>query len=261
MLIIKETQNFVLNYLFMIFDTIKKFIFPSRCVICDAVLPFGDKLENEHLCDKCKTKLEFIKEPTCKKCGAMISNSEDEYCMRCKEKFYKSFEYGFGLLRYNDSIKQSLHKIKYGGRKEYLYFYGKLIARAFYNKFLEINPDCFIPVPIHKSRLKERNFNQSIVLANVISNELSKKGLIIPVNTNIVFREKNTKVLNILDNDERKLELKNAFFINDINGIDKAIIIDDIYTTGSTINEISKCLKNAGINSIYFAVISVLDNL
>lgn len=245
----------------MIFDLIKKFIFPSRCVICDTVLPFGDKLENEHLCNKCINKLEFIKEPTCKKCGAMISNEEDIYCMRCKEKFYKSFEYGFGLLRYNDFIKQSLHKIKYGGRKEYLYFYGKLIARAFYKKFLLINPDCFIPVPIHKLRLKTRNFNQSIVLANVISNELSKKGLTIPVNTNIIFREKNTKVLNVLDNDERKLELNNAFYINTINGIDKAIIIDDIYTTGSTINEISKCLKAAGINSVYFAVISVLDNL
>ena len=261
MSIIKEILNSAVNYLFMIFNTIRKFIFPSRCVICDTVLPFGDKLENEHLCDKCKDKLKFIKKPTCKKCGAMISNKEDVYCMRCKEKFYKNFEYGFGLLRYNDFIKKSLHKIKYSGRKEYLYFYGKLIARAFYKRFLDIKPDCFIPVPIHKSRLKARNFNQSIVLAEVISNELSKNGLNIPVNTNIIFREKNTKVLNVLDNDERKLELNDAFYVNPINDIEKAIIIDDIYTTGSTINEISKCLKNAGINNIYFTVISVLDNL
>ena len=245
----------------MIFNELKKFVFPSRCIVCDTVLPFGDKLENEHLCNKCKNKLEFIKNPICKKCGALISNEDDIYCMRCKKKFYKDFEYGFGLLRYNDSVKQSLHRIKYNGRKEYLYFYGKLIAKAFYKKFIDIMPDCFIPVPIHKTRAKTRNFNQSIVLADVISKELKLMGIDIPVNTNIIFREKNTQVLNILDNDDRNFELKNAFTINEIGDIDKAIIIDDIYTTGSTIAEIAKCLKKAGINHIYFTVISIVDNL
>ena len=245
----------------MIFDKLKKFVFPSRCVICDTVLPFGDKLNNEYLCDKCKDKFEFIKSPTCKKCGAMISNAEDKYCMRCKEKPYDSFEYGFGLVRYSDSIKESLHRIKYSGRKEYLDFYGKLIVKAFYKKFIEINPDCLIPVPIHKDRLKKRNFNQSLVLANNIAKELKLYNLDIPVNTNIIFREKATKVLNTLDNDERKLELKGAFSINNVCDINKAIIVDDIYTTGSTINEIAKCLKKSGIKKIYFAVISIVDNL
>ena len=59
-LLMIETQNCVVSYLFMIFNLIKKFVFPSRCVICDNVLPFGNKLENEHLCDNCKSKLEFI---------------------------------------------------------------------------------------------------------------------------------------------------------------------------------------------------------
>ena len=61
----------------MVFENIKKFIFPSRCVLCDKILPFGSKLENMFLCEECKGDFEFIKEPTCKKCGAMI-NDKDE---------------------------------------------------------------------------------------------------------------------------------------------------------------------------------------
>ena len=69
-------QHYVVSCIYMIFENIKKFIFPSRCVLCDKLLPYGDKLENIYLCDDCKDKFEFIKEPTCKKCGAMINNVE-----------------------------------------------------------------------------------------------------------------------------------------------------------------------------------------
>ncbi|MBO6119740.1 MAG: ComF family protein [Lachnospiraceae bacterium] len=245
----------------MILTNIKKFIFPSRCVVCDQVLPFGNKLENEFLCDDCKSKLEFIKEPTCKKCGAMIKNSEDLYCVRCQGRFYKSFEYGFGLLRYNDFVKESLHRVKYGGRKEYIYFYGKCIAKAFKDKIKMINPDYIVPVPIHKKRLINRNYNQSAVLAYVVVSELKKYGIDIPVSEEMIFRTKNTQVLNKLDNMERASELNDAFYTADLSGIEKVLLIDDIYTTGSTIDSIARVLKSAGIREVYFAVISVVDNM
>ncbi|MBR1455365.1 MAG: ComF family protein [Lachnospiraceae bacterium] len=245
----------------MIFDFIEKFIFPSRCVICDKVLPFGDKLSNNFLCDECKDKLEFIKEPTCKKCGAMISDKNENYCIRCSEDFHNNFEYGFSLLRYNDYVRKSLHKIKYEKRKEYLYFYGKMIVKAYHNRFDEIGADCFIPVPIHKSRLRERNFNQSAILAKVISENLLNYGIDIPVNENIIFRSKKTDVLNKYSKEERTTILDDAFSINSAPYIEKAIIVDDIYTTGSTIDRISMKLKEAGIKNIYFVTISIVDNL
>ena len=94
----------------MILDSIKKFIFPSRCIICDTVLPYGDKLENEYLCTSCRKNIEFIKGKVCKKCGAMLGKYDDELCERCKTDLHKNYEYGFGLLRYNDFVKDSLHK-------------------------------------------------------------------------------------------------------------------------------------------------------
>ena len=245
----------------MIFDSIKKFIFPSRCVLCDKILPFGDKLENLFLCDDCKGNLEFIKEPTCKKCGAMINDAENVYCVRCEHKLHNNFEFGFGLLRYNDFTKESLHRIKYSGRKEYIDFYGKCIARSYKNKISEINPDYIVPVPIHQRRLIERNYNQSSVLAKSISKELRKYNIDIGVNEDLIFRVKNTKVLNKLDNLDRGSELKEAFKCPDLSDINSVLIVDDIYTTGSTIDSMAKILKNAGVKKVYFVAIAIVDNL
>lgn len=245
----------------MIFDSIKKFIFPSRCVICDTLLPYGDKLENEYICDECRSSIEFIKSPTCEKCGAAISEDDDRLCSRCKNHLHQNFKYGFGLCRYNDLVKESLHRIKYSGRKEYIDFYGKMIAKAFRKRFKAIDPDCFIPVPIHKKRLLKRNFNQAAVLAESISKELRKYDIDIPVNENVIFRKKNTAVLNKLAEANRKEELDDAFTINRVEDIEKAVIIDDIYTTGATIDKVALKLKNAGIKDIYFTVIAIVDNL
>ena len=245
----------------MIFENIKKFIFPSRCVICDKILPFGDRLENLHLCDECKFEFEFIKEPTCKKCGAMMKSDDKLYCIRCEQNMHKNYDFGFGLLRYNDFLKESLHRVKYKGRKEYIDFYGKCIARTYKDKILEIKPDYLIPVPIHHKRLVERNYNQAMVLACSISNELKKYDINIEVRNDLIYRVKNTKVLNKLDNTERGYELKDAFLASNLSDIDSVLIIDDIYTTGNTIDVMAKTLKNSGVKNVYFAVIAIVDNL
>lgn len=243
------------------FDLVKKFIFPSRCVICDALLPFGVKLENNFLCKECREKIEFIKEPTCKKCGAMIYDEDFAYCVRCQGHMHESFEYGFGLCRYNDAVKESLHKIKYDGRKEYIDFYGKCIAKIYHNKIKEINPDYLVPVPIHKERLRERGYNQAAVLSYSISRELQNYGIDIPVNENLIFRKKNTQVLNKLDSEGRKNELKDAFICENCEGIERVMIVDDIYTTGSSLDAIAKVLKENGVGKVYFTTIAEVDNL
>lgn len=245
----------------MILDSVRKFIFPSRCVICDSLLPFGDKLENEFLCKECRGKLEFIKAPTCKKCGAMMYDEDEMYCTRCKLHMHKSFEYGFGLCRYNDAVKESLHRIKYDGRKEYIEFYGKCIAKLYHDKIKSMNVDAFIPVPVHSARLRERNYNQAAVLAYAISNELKNYGIDIEVREDIILRVKNTKVLNKLDNEARKNELNGAFKVNYDPVVQKALIVDDIYTTGGTINTMANALRDAGMEKVFFAVIAIVDNL
>ena len=217
----------------------------------------GDKIEQR----RCLLREGYDHCPTCKKCGAMISDYDEAYCIRCKNKMYDSFEYGFSLLRYNEYVKESLHKVKYSGRKEYLEFYGKCIAKVFYSRIRDINPDCFIPVPIHKKRLVKRSYNQAATISYVISDELKKYNIDIPVNENIIFRKKNTVALNKLSEEERKEQLSDAFFVNNNEGIKKVIIVDDIFTTGGTIDEMAKVLKKSGVKEVYFLTIAMVDNL
>ena len=249
----KEILHYVMN-----------FIFPRHCVICDKVLVFGKGLSSDFLCKDCKNKLEFIEEPSCKKCGAKIYEKDEGLCDNCKNKIANNssyYEYGFGLLRYNDYVKESIHKIKYNSKKEYIEFYAKMLAKAFKDIIKKINPDCFVPVPIHKSRERERGYNQSLILAEILSNELQKYNIDIPVNIDLIKRTKQTFALNRLSVDDREKELYDAFSVNNKDNIKRIILIDDIYTTGSTIESMSKVLKENNVEEIYFMCIVVVDNV
>lgn len=243
---------------------VTNFLFPRRCVICDEVLPFGIGLNHEHICDKCRDKIEFIDDLSCKKCGAKIRDKDEYYCERCKkyeEGETSYYEYGFSLCRYNDYVKESLHRIKYGGRKEYIEIYALLLVARYKDKIKDLGVDCFVPVPIHKDRLRERNYNQAAVLAKHISDALLDEGINIPVDETIIIRQKKTEALNKLSEDKRKEVLKNAFLVNNDKNIKSVCIVDDILTTGNTIESISKILKENGVERIYFITIASVDNL
>ena len=111
-----------------------------------------------------------------------------------------------------------------------------------------INFDYILYVPLHKKRERKRGFNQSKIIANQLGKELGVEVL------DILERSKNTRRLFELDEKERKKELKNVFKISkDIENYrnKNVLLIDDIFTTGSTVNEISKLLKLNGINEVY----------
>ena len=111
-----------------------------------------------------------------------------------------------------------------------------------------INFDYILYVPLHKKRERKRGFNQSKIIANQLGKELGVEVL------DILERSKNTRRLFELDEKERKQELKNVFKISkDIENYrnKNVLLIDDIFTTGSTVNEISKLLKLNGINEVY----------
>ena len=247
-----------------LFSNILKFVFPKRCIICDTILPFGKGINYEYLCKKCIKSIHFITEPYCKKCGAKINDIDSAYCDRCKSQYSKTksnYSFGFGLCRYTNNIKNSLHKIKYDGRYEYLEFYGKLIANIYYKKIKKLNIDAFIPVPIHRERLLSRNYNQAEVLAMHICNHLKNYNIDIKVDNEYIIRTKSTKKLNKLSNAERKNELTNAFTIKKHPQYKNVCIIDDIYTTGSTIENLSGLIKKDTVSNIYFLVIAVVDNI
>lgn len=220
---------------------IKELVYPGRCAICDdLLLPGAGKV-----CWECRNKPEYVKEPVCKKCGKPLRNMEAEYCRDCTEKRHY-FKEGAALFVY-PSVKESLYRFKYEGRQEYGEYYGQQVRLHLSEKLRRWKPEGLIPVPLHKKRQKKRGYNQAALLARAISRETG-----IPVYENFAKRIKNTVPQKELDGQARENNLKKAFKIcqNDVK-LKTIIIIDDIYTTGSTMDALALECKKAGIETVY----------
>ncbi|MFC2470533.1 MAG: ComF family protein [Lachnoanaerobaculum gingivalis] len=142
-------------------------------------------------------------------------------------------------------------KIKYDNKREYIEGFAKLMAIR-YEKFIKVsNIDCIIPVPLHSSRKRMRGFNQSDILAKYLS-----KYLDLPVFFDCLCRVKKTKDQKGLNRTERLHNLDNAFTVKKMRkSLKNVLVVDDVYTTGTTIEKCAKVLKDSGINKIYFLTI------
>jgi phosphoribosyltransferase len=206
--------------------------------------------EKGHLiCKTCIKKLPFVKEPYCIKCGKEIISEDSAYCDECNSD--REFEAGRGLCNYTDEMRHIILKIKYDNKREYIEGFAKLMAIR-YEKFIKVsNIDCIMPVPLHSSRKRMRGFNQSDILAKDLS-----KYLDIHVLHDCLCRVKKTIDQKGLSRTERLHNLDNAFIVKDLPpNIKNILIVDDVYTTGTTIEKCAKVLKDSGANKIYFLTI------
>ena len=227
-------------------DIVKDLLYPPRCAVCDDILAAGE----ECICASCAKKTVYIKEPVCLKCGKSIKGDE-EYCEDCQKRPHV-FVQGKAVFDYG-SISDSLARFKYKGRTEYAKFYAREIVRQRGDFIRAVSPDAFVPVPIHVLKLMQRGYNQS----EIISSELSYLTKI-PTKTDLIIRSKRTDPLKNLSARERQKNLKNAFKIgeNDVK-LKTIVIIDDIYTTGSTIDEMASVLKSYFDVDVYFITVTI----
>lgn len=227
-------------------EFLKDLLFPKRCPICDDILPFG----KYDICEDCKTKVVYIEEPFCMKCGKALSH-EAEYCNDCVGGRH-IYEQGCSVFDYG-SIAGSLYRFKNRNRREYAQFYATQMIKRRGDWIRSIHPDAFIPVPIHKSKKRQRGYNQSKLLADALSEVTS-----IPVFDDVIIRAKKTTPLKDLSLSERQKYLKKAFKVvrNDVK-LKTIIIIDDIYTTGSTVDEMAAVLKEQFDCKIYFMTVTI----
>lgn len=230
----------------LINDKVLDAFFPRRCAICDGVISGKDIV-----CDKCREGVELICGDTCMKCGKSLKNQHEVYCYDCKRSV-KAFERGFAVFEY-EYIKESLYRFKYSGRAEYSRFYAQMTMVRYGDRFISLGIEAFIPVPVHMLRLRKRGYNQAYEYAKELS-RLSN----IPVDNELITRQTNTIPLKRLRPEERQKKLKNAFKLlrNDVK-FKKVCVVDDIYTTGSTINTISVLLKSLGIEEVFFITIAI----
>ena len=221
-------------------------IFPPRCPLCSQICR-----NKNGICPECRKKIKYIKEPRCLKCGKQLELEDQEYCKDCKER-KRFFVQGRALYEY-ESVAGALYRFKYKGKKEYGKIFGEEMAFFMADYIRSIRPDALVPVPMYPTKKRIRGYNQAQVLAESLGKHLD-----IPVKTNLVRRIRNTKALKSLNSKERLNNLKNAFILEG-NGVKLStiVIVDDIYTTGSTIDSVAKVFLEAGVKRVYFLTLAV----
>ncbi len=224
-------------------DRIIGILFPRRCPVCgEIVMPKGNMI-----CPTCKKKVKLVKEPRCKKCGKSLVNKETEYCYDCSKKNH-SYKTGISLFEYDEIMKDSVYRFKYKNKREYADYYIEEFMKRYKKQILNWEAEVLIPVPLHKSRYLFRGYNQAEVLAKKIGEELD-----LPMDKNLLIRQKKTVAQKGLNHKERAKNLQDAFHIDEkVVQYKKVILIDDIYTTGSTIEACTKVLNKKGVEDVYF---------
>ena len=226
-------------------------IFPLDCKICEK--PIRES-KGYSICEDCFKDIKLIDRPYCVKCGKPFLISTDLFkqdreilCVDCKRKKY-SFEFARSIGVYLGILKECIHLFKYYGEKKLAEPFGKLlIDYLIKNQEFKKGIDLIVPVPLHKNDLKRRGFNQSILLSRTIGNYFS-----IPVEEILIKKKLTSSQVN-LSKKEREKNILRAFSIERIEEIkDKnVLILDDIFTTGSTVEECARELKKAKARNIF----------
>ncbi len=228
-----------------ILDFILQLLFPRRCPVCDRiVIPFG-----EQICTECIPKLPPLSPPWCMRCGKKLMQ-EETLCEACRKE-EPEFVRGRAVYDYRGAALP-IYRFKYGRRREYADFFGRQTALYLGDYLRKTGAQALVPVPLHRKRMKWRGYNQSYEYAKAISRYTG-----IPVRKDLLRRVKNTVPMKYLSPLQRQNNLKKAFIVpsNEVK-LDKVMLVDDIFTTGATMNAAARVLKQAGVSEVSFVTIS-----
>lgn len=224
-------------------------VYPKTCVVCKSGIRNKDSVD-EVICLDCWSKIRKNTPPFCHSCGRQLqkNNITKHICPGCVRK-QLHFDRAYSPCIYEGTIKELIHEFKYKG-KDYL---GRTLSRLMIEFIREYNLpveylDFIVPVPLHKNRLREREFNQSQVLSQHIGQEFGKD-----IRDNILMRHRPTQTQTELDTEKRLSNVKDSFTVINKNTLcgKNILLIDDVMTTAATSSEAAKALKNAGAKIIF----------
>lgn len=225
-------------------------VYPRRCPVC------GDILSRPktwgYICPPCRKQLSYVEPPVCFRCGKHIEEAEQEYCDDCRNS-EKHFVRGYPVFVYEGALRDSVIAFKYKNKREFADFYAEEIVRTYGDVLKALGAEGLLPVPIHRSRYKKRGYNQAALLAKAVSKRLG-----IPYYGRELYRVEKTHVQKTLNDRERQKNLKNAFKRkrNSVK-LNRVILVDDIYTTGATIEACTKVLLKTGVRQVYYISICI----
>ena len=219
-------------------------LFPGRCRLC------GNRVAGEPgLCQPCRNEAPWLAE-ACACCSLPLPASHDDsLCGRC-QKHAPSFDSTTALFHYQPPVDYLIKRLKFAGELGI----GPLLAGLLANRLAAREtalPELLIPVPLHRSRLQQRGFNQARELARTVAARLE-----IRTAHRLCRRHRKTEPQSLLSHNARRLNLRNAFTVTTDTLPAHVAIIDDVMTTGHTANELSRVLKAAGASQVEVWVVA-----
>jgi len=232
-------------------DWVVDWLYPPRCRACSGRIHGRD---GEYFCRSCWEKLQLISHPLCNLCGRPFPDAagDDHLCGACLSRA-PHFSAARSWACYpreeveDHPLRQVVQKFKYGRKVSLGKPLGRLLARGCREFLASCGADLIVPVPLHPQRLRWRGFNQSVLLARQIS-----RAHRIALDPFALVRSRATSPQTQLAEDDRRRNVRGAFSLNPNRSVeDKSVLlVDDVYTSGATVNECSRILKRGGAKQV-----------
>ena len=239
-----------------IFKSLGDIIYPPRCLICEAFLrPYlREKGDMVSLCPSCRADFVEISSPLCPICYTPFASEikEDHPCEDClrKRPFYEAVAAPF---LYDGTLMDAIHQLKYGKKSHLADSLGPLLA-GFAEDWVKKSHDLVtVPVPLHPKRLRQRGFNQGLLLARHVAGRLDTE-----LDFLSLRRTRHTAPQTGLGKKERQKNVRGAFVVTDPEAMKgkTVLLVDDVATTGNTLNECAKVLKKSGCEKVFCLVLA-----
>ena len=224
---------------------IRDCIYPPLCFFCSAYC--SDENETG-ICSGCLSQIHYIQKPLCGRCGKPFTHEfVTEYlcgdCLNSERYFSRARAVGM----YSGVLRNAVHLFKYQLKNSLARPLGTLMARRMESVLTDGSFHAVMPVPLHPKRLRSRGFNQALSLARFVSNYYS-----IPLDRYNLVRKRCTHSQVGLSEVKRKANVRGAFVVVKERGVQHKhiLLVDDVYTSGSTVDECAKVLMNAGAQTV-----------
>lgn len=248
-------------------EALAELLYPPRCPLCDRLLDgtwegarqkskaagerAGGRMSLKHgCCPSCEKSLPWVGEPACMKCGRPVGEEGREYCEECisQEHFY---DRGVAAFTYTGMLRHSVYRMKSSNRRDYIPFFAESMVRVLARQLPRWKPEVILSVPMHPKRRRRRGYNQSELLAEELSRLTG-----IPSGKDLLYCTRLTDSQKTLSRRERLTNLRGSFAVRgDFPAFRRVLLVDDVYTTGSTMDEISRVLKKSGVEFVFFVVL------
>jgi len=224
---------------------VKLAVFPSFCELCGRLLL---EPEEKVVCNQCLTKIAIHHGPVCRVCGRFISGENERglLCLECQTDL-PPYELHRSLGPYSGHLKEMIILLKYKGNEPLASSLAEQLYRHFYPQGILTGIDFILPVPLHPKKERARGFNQAELIARRLA-ELTG----CPLGRGILIKTRNTPAQVSLEARERELNLRGALAVRKKELVQQRVLmlVDDVYTTGSTVKECAFVLKKAGAREV-----------